>query len=50
MRNDKPALVGALNVDLVASEDQQVQVDLARTPALASHPADRLLKGFERGE
>ena len=36
--------------DLVAAEDQQVQVDLARTPALALLTAHRLLDALEGGE
>jgi hypothetical protein len=43
-------LVDWLDVDLVAAEDEQVEVDLARTPALTLLTAQRKLDSLERGE
>ena len=48
--NLQPAPIGPLDADSMAAEDEQVEVDLARSPALALFAADRLLQPLERRE
>jgi hypothetical protein len=50
VRDLQPRFGRGLDIYPVATEDQQIQVDLARTPALALLTAHRLLDSLEGGE
>ena len=47
---DRARLRGSLDGDAPAPEDQQVEVELARTPALTLLPPERALEPLERGQ